>query len=436
MGVYSLTHEFQKHQKTVKLEDKTIAVDGNSFTYWLWNRDSHILGYYDSLLNIMNNFIEKLNIYNVKLIFVFDGVSSHHKNVTLKKRQQKKKEQYQQLISWANDGKFKPSIIGLSPLYMSNLINILRKNNIQIYGAKGEADNTIPFLDNINGILSNDSDYILFKKGEIPLYLLNTLNTNNFDIDVINCTDILKYYNVSYRDFVLACFYCGTDKIKLNKKFNNIEESVQYILKSKKNKRQFAKKKLIQLCNRNQSIKETIDCYDGKNAELNFLNSKNLWCKCLGNFRLSKPLMYKQQFNDITGDLINASRYIGRLSITTEDMERNRSIYIKIMNVIHEVLNEVTIESINSKSIVEILKKLFINENFSEEELIQLSDHTQNNETDIMFPINIDKFEKAIKYQYGILSLIEFFELYFKQELNLNYNDLFNEKKLWKYLRD
>lgn len=425
MGINGLGSEIKKVQKDTCLKDIKIAVDGNSFTYWFWRQHKSYLGYYnqgDDLINFINSF------ENVTFVFVFDGVSTHHKQNTLHKRKKRKNKQFDDFLSWAIDGKNRPKQIPLAPLFMSELISTLKKIGVEVIGAKGEADNTLPFLPNINGILSSDSDFILSNKGTIPLYLLHTLNRSDNTIKYVKCYDLLNLYRIKFDTLMLSCLYCGTDKVQITPSFNSLDKAIQFIKSRRCN---FSKRKLKENMNRYESIKDSVASYEGVYSHLEFIKGKHLWAKCLGNYKLSDTIILsnrKPSRNTLYADIISASKFILKCNLTLTEKTYNKLKFDDILNMIGDY-KEITSSYIKNSALSLLTSDKY--QPISSEHIHILHSHTTLEESEPQFPLCVELIRSAKTYQYVMLSLIEFLELLTQNHLVINYNELFNEKQLW-----
>ena len=211
----------------------TIAIDFNNILYRFLRRCKTSNVYILEFINL----IDKLQSYNINIIFVFDGLTQLEKQHAIANRRYKRAKIDNRITDVLND-------TGLSDIDRTTRIEMLNKNNIMItpahikeckklfdvlgipyiYCEHIEADKIFKYLlDNkyADACYSNDTDLIVYG-----------CHTVLFDFDYIdntfNCVyynKLLKFLKLTPIQFIHSCILSGTDyndPLKYSKLTNNI----------------------------------------------------------------------------------------------------------------------------------------------------------------------------------------------------------------------
>tara|TARA_X000000368_G_scaffold408984_1_gene390305 strand:- start:460 stop:1329 length:870 start_codon:yes stop_codon:yes gene_type:complete len=233
MGVRFLKSIIENHCKNAyttlslfSLSHQTVIIDTNIYMYKF--KSSH------SLVKGFENMLDKFVLYNIRPIFVFDGIPQCDKQTTIDIRKKKREtsckllNNIKQEISHTTHKNHLRSLnkkleyhqISSTKLYSSDFITV--KNIIDSYGfdivqAKYEADEVCARFNidyNTFAVITEDTDLLVYGSKFVILNI--DFDTEIFD--VIHTDTLLKTLNIkSLLDFQQICILSGTD---YNKAFN------------------------------------------------------------------------------------------------------------------------------------------------------------------------------------------------------------------------
>jgi len=271
----------------------TIRNSGNDLINKEGELSSHILGLFNKTIELLENKISPL--------YVFDGKPPDIKKEILNARKQVRKKALEKL-SMATDEKTKIK-------YLKKAVNITKNHNeqcremlnymgIPYINADEEADKTLAYLCKnkmADGVLSEDMDILTLGS---PILLRNLLSSRNGPLE-INLENILNSLNLTMEQFIDLCILFGCDYCKpiINDKNPNIIYDIYHETKSIEK----TKDKLLEL---GYIINETNNYDVIKKYLINISNSK------INNIEMKRPDMKK----------------LGKLLIEKYDLDKNRII--------------------------------------------------------------------------------------------------------------
>lgn len=217
MGIKGLNNFINKNIKNetlLELNNITIAIDGDSWVYYIWEnistKDKSIFGgCYKEILDFLNNQIDYFEKNNIKIIVAFDGSNPIEKAATMKKRKKNKNNIIGELYSFCCDGKNKPKYLPLPKLSFKVIIQELKKRNIKCFGCPSEVDNVINTIS--DNYIGKDTDLAIMKG---KYYSWNQLKFENNKIYGFPITPewLMDKLSLSTRDDLIKfCFLLGND---------------------------------------------------------------------------------------------------------------------------------------------------------------------------------------------------------------------------------
>lgn len=187
---------------------------------------SHILGLFNKTIWLIN--------HNIIPVFVFDGKPPEFKNDTIHNRKEIKKKAFKKLQECTNEKdkiKYLKRTTSLSLEQIIQSKELLSLMGIPYLQASGEADVLCAKLCEMNIV-----DYVLTEDMDILTFGANRIIKNIFrkgEIRVIEKLNILKKYDLTYKQFIIFCIILGCDYHHINLKCDKnqaINLSKEYIL--------------------------------------------------------------------------------------------------------------------------------------------------------------------------------------------------------------
>lgn len=245
MGIKGIKSLIKKHVPSaiseIKLSDlrgKVVCIDSSillyKFRYTYQDDNFHIIGF-------LNKIIE-LQLYGIKVIFVFDGKPPEAKRETLNKRKETKLKQKEQLNTLKTElGKFdlnvdefidsdsdennvndniiyfkeiknkikslEKNIKTVSKFHSTEVMEMLKSIGIPFFDSDGEAEEACVFLQT-NGyadyILTEDTDSLTFGGTNIIFTKKDCYFVCYLDL-------VLKGFGINQDEFIDLCILCGCD---------------------------------------------------------------------------------------------------------------------------------------------------------------------------------------------------------------------------------
>lgn len=226
-----------KHLSTYK--NKTIAIDANVYLYKFLYKNNHLNGLFFQ--------IYKLQKYNIKPIFIFDGKPPEEKLKTINIRTNNKQFIKNQIIemeyniknNYYNDkklkqilkkiDKLKSKLIYVNKDVINKSIELFKLMGIHYIMADCEAEHYCAKLNKlhlVDLVLSEDMDTICCGSS---ITLRNYSNKSDF-ITEYNFELIINKLNINHNQFIDLCILFGNDYIKVYKN-KNVYENYLLILK-------------------------------------------------------------------------------------------------------------------------------------------------------------------------------------------------------------
>jgi flap endonuclease-1 len=268
----------------------TIRNSGNDLINKKGELSSHILGLFNKTIELLENKISPL--------YVFDGKPPDIKKDMLNARKQVRQKALEKL-SMATDEKTKIK-------YLKKAVNITKNHNeqcremlnymgIPYINADEEADKTLSYLCKnkiVDGVLSEDMDILTFGSTRIVKNLIS-LKKNPIEI---NLCDILNKLDLSHDQFIEFCILLGSDYL------NGISEINSKIIFDFYNKHKNINNVLLDLKKNKFKVPDKIDYSDVKDyfqnsphvkvspddLNLNIINYSELLKLLVGKYGLIK----------------------------------------------------------------------------------------------------------------------------------------------------
>lgn len=187
---------------------------------------SHILGLFNKTVWLIQ--------HNIIPIFVFDGKSPEFKKHTIKNRKLSRIKAQEKLNKCTNNEdriKYLKRTVSITKTQIKQSKELLDLMGIPYLQATGEADILCAKLsaENIvDYVLTEDMDILTFGASKI---IKNLFKKNR--IEIVDKLKLLKYYDLTYNQFVITCILLGCDYHTKNLKINisqavNLSRSYQY----------------------------------------------------------------------------------------------------------------------------------------------------------------------------------------------------------------
>lgn len=212
------------------LPDSTAAIDVSNWIYKacyacpeaLYYRDrmNHV---YTTVTNYIDNYVSLLRMYNVKLIFVFDGMKLPAKQVTHKERAERKAEtrkRVEKLLAAGNSRearKYMFSCVDIKFDIVQQVITYCKRMNIDYIVAPYEADAQLAFLANsgqCDFVITEDTDLILYGCKKIIYKLDTSGNCRLYERSRLGRCFGPRGDEVGFEKFRMICILSGCDYLK------------------------------------------------------------------------------------------------------------------------------------------------------------------------------------------------------------------------------
>jgi flap endonuclease-1 len=202
----------------------SVAIDASIYMYQ-YEMDNR-------LVECMDMFIDVLNGYHIKPVFVFDGKPPAEKSDIINERKEKRKQaslDCKELVAKLNDDtldsdmkdvltneyeRLKRTSVFINKDKISRVKTLLDERNVAYYNASGEADEMCAQLvlsGHCWGCMSDDMDMFVYGCNNV----IRNVNIQDHTATLYNLPDILKCLNISYENFKSICIISGTDYNKI-----------------------------------------------------------------------------------------------------------------------------------------------------------------------------------------------------------------------------
>ncbi len=220
MGVKDLIKLIKKYspssittRKLLEFKGQTWAIDASIYCYKFMydikskKPNNHIAGFYSLIQLLYKN--------GIRCIVVLDGSAPPIKENTIffrKETMQNKKNKVAELISEGNNeeaDRISKQVITLPPNIYEDIYFLCELMDVPVYRAKYESDYLCSKLyanGIVQGVVSEDTDFIMYRGGNIIRKLSYT-----DEIEHISYDSILKNLKLTEIEFVNLCIMLGTD---------------------------------------------------------------------------------------------------------------------------------------------------------------------------------------------------------------------------------
>lgn len=165
---------------------------------------SHILGLFNKTVWLINN--------NIIPIFVFDGKPPQFKYDTIKNRKDIRKKAYKKLMECSTEKdriKYLKRTTTITPKQIKESKELLDLMGIPYLQAEGEADVLCAKLSEnniVDYVFTEDMDILTFGAKSIVKKLFG-----RGEIEVVEKINILKHFDLTYKQFIIFCIILGCD---------------------------------------------------------------------------------------------------------------------------------------------------------------------------------------------------------------------------------
>jgi 5'-3' exonuclease len=186
MGIKGLGQFVKKYNKPIVLSDlanKTVAIDTSIYMYkFMYMSDSY------EFINKFRFQIKKLLSFNIKPLYIFDGVSPELK---------KKLKEERKLVK----------TISITHEDISSLKELIKSFKLDVIISPGEGEKFCAYLNNVgyaDYVLSNDYDTLLFG-------CKNLITYNNMKYNCISAQEVLEDLDINLKQLIDIGISSGCD---------------------------------------------------------------------------------------------------------------------------------------------------------------------------------------------------------------------------------
>ena len=240
-GLYTFLNsrpmECVKQINLFEMRNKTIAIDFTNVLYRFLHNNNTKFQYILSFIKLINRF----QVYNINIIFVFDGLPPIEKEYVLKRKRQKKTELTHKLDTIMNSEtieseelckKINKQLITMTRTHIDECKKLFNSLGIlYIHLKKYEADSIFKFLlDNkyADACYTNDMDLIVYGCHTV----LYDYDYNENTMMCVKYKTLLEELKITSDQFLYTCILSGTDynkNLEYSKFENNLELIKQYL---------------------------------------------------------------------------------------------------------------------------------------------------------------------------------------------------------------
>lgn len=216
--------------KRAGLPNSTAAIDASHWIYKacyacpeaLYYRDKmhHV---YSIVTNYIDNYVQLLRSYNIKLVFVFDGMKLPAKRVTHKERAERKSEarkRVEKLLAAGNAREARKHMFSCVEIkfdIVQQVMSYCKRLGIDYIVAPYEADAQLAFLansDQCDFVITEDTDLILYGCRKIIYKLDTSGNCRLYERSRLSKCFGPRGDEVSFEKFRRICILSGCDYLK------------------------------------------------------------------------------------------------------------------------------------------------------------------------------------------------------------------------------
>ena len=230
MGIRKLNTLIKQHAPNANLfknikeyKNKRFAIDCSillyKYVYVSKIPNNHIIGFINRTKFYLNN--------DILPVYVFDGVPPEEKSVTIEKRQDAREKINQKITILEEElkiienneekvrilkqvDKLKSQLIYVNKYHVLECKELLDVMGVPYIQAPGEAEKMCVYLQKnnlVDYVVTDDTDAFPFGGTNV---IKTTIGKNNI-LNEVNLSEILKCFNMTYKQFVDFCILCGCD---------------------------------------------------------------------------------------------------------------------------------------------------------------------------------------------------------------------------------